>query len=71
MPFGSSQMKWHSALVYLGDIIIFLRNADEHVSYARSVLSLLHKAGFTLNLENCNVSIEKIEYFGHVIQVSK
>lgn len=51
----------------LDAVIIILRTADEHIEEACTVLSLLHKAGVTLNLKKCMFDKEKISYLEHVI----
>lgn len=64
-------MKWQFALVYLKDTIIIYNNADEHISYVQTVLSLLQKAGVTLNRMRCKCFPEKTDYFGRVKRPGK
>lgn len=41
-----SSVKWQCALVYLNDIVIFLKSLDEHIDQVRQVLTLLNDAGY-------------------------
>lgn len=44
--------KLQFALVYLHEFITYCWKADEYISHKGTVLSLLHKAGVTMNLKN-------------------
>lgn len=61
-----STVKWQSALVYLGDIVVFLRTPEKHTDHLSLVLSFLHNAGVTLELEKCKFFIDINDYLGHV-----
>lgn len=66
-----SPIKKYLALVYLNDIVITSRNANQHIWHIRNVLFLIHEAGLTLNLINSSFLTERIVYHGHVIQPGK
>lgn len=46
-----SGLKWKMCLVYLEDAIVFSKTAEDHIHHQDTVLTLLRKAGVTLNLE--------------------
>lgn len=66
-----SPIKWQFALLYMDNTTIFSRNTDEHISHIRPVFLILHKDGVTLNLKECSLFTEKIEYLRHFIQSDK
>lgn len=45
--------KWHFALVYLDDILVFSHSAAERIDHARYVSTPLRKTGVTLKLKSC------------------
>lgn len=51
--------KWQFLLLHLDYIIIPFQSTDERKKHTRPVLSLLHKAGVTLNLRSASSSNEK------------
>lgn len=62
-----AKVKWQFDLVYLDDIILFLRTPDEHNENVRQVMTLLNDAGVTLNLNKCKFFANFIDYVGHVL----
>ena len=63
-----SGLKWQLCLVYLDDVIIFSANAEQHIKDVDTVLSRLHEAGVTLNLEKCTWFSDQVEYLGHIVR---
>lgn len=61
-------VKWQFALIYLNDIIVFLRSSRDHIEHVLRVLSLLWGAGVTLILKKCNCFTRTLDFLGHVIQ---
>lgn len=64
----SSPCKWQVASLYLDDIIIISRTADQQVERVRTVLSLMHIAGTRLSLKKCRFVTEKFNLLGHLMR---
>eukprot|EP00170_Pyropia_yezoensis_P003248 contig_13578_g3255 len=58
-------LKWKTVLVYLDDVIVFSRAAQEHLGQLEEVFSLLAKAGVSLKASKCFLFEEEVEYLGH------
>jgi hypothetical protein len=58
---------WKFVLVYMDDIIIFSKTAQEHKIHLEEVFKLLMKAGLKLNPDKCDFYQEKILFLGHMI----
>jgi hypothetical protein len=58
---------WKFVLVYMDDIIIFSKTAQEHKIHLEEVFTLLMKAGLKLNPDKCDFYQEKILFLGHMI----
>ena len=54
-------------LVYLDDIIVFSKSAEEHVENLKTIFDLLEKANLRLKLEKCKFMQSSVDYLGHVI----
>ncbi|GBG59900.1 hypothetical protein CBR_g66705 [Chara braunii] len=82
MPFGlcnapgtsqhAMNMIFHDYLdkfivVYLDDILIFSKTAEEHAEHLNTVLRLLRQHQYKINLEKCESGRTKILYLGHEI----
>ncbi|GBG59182.1 hypothetical protein CBR_g32198 [Chara braunii] len=52
-------------VVYLDDILIFSKSAEEHAKHVETVLSLLRQHKYKVNLEKCEFGRTKILYLGH------
>ena len=63
-----SGFRWKTCLVYLDDIIIFSKSAEEHLKHVEQVLSVLRTAGLSLKLSKCNFFTDTVDYLGHVIR---
>ena len=55
------------ALVYLDDLLIYSKNAVEHLKDISMVLETLEKSGILLNPEKCVMMKTKIDYVGYTI----
>jgi Reverse transcriptase (RNA-dependent DNA polymerase) len=64
-------LTWKSCLVYLDDIIVFSKTAEEHLSHLDEVLHRLYRAGLSLNMKKCHFFKETVSYLGHVIHPGK
>jgi Reverse transcriptase (RNA-dependent DNA polymerase) len=45
-------LTWKTCLVYLDDIIVFAKTAEEHLSHLDEVLHRLYRAALSLNMKN-------------------
>lgn len=59
---------WQFALLFLDDIVVFLKPTQDHIDQVRRVLQLLYRASVTLKLKECKLYAEQIDYLGHVIR---
>jgi hypothetical protein len=55
------------AMVFLGDILIYSKDFQSHISHLRAVLSLLRDHQFYLKLSKCSFAQEELKYLGHII----
>lgn len=62
-----TRVKWQFALVYLGDIIIFLRSSIEHILNVRKVLTVLTDVDVTHSKKKLDFFTNSVDYLGHVI----
>ncbi|KAF4648393.1 hypothetical protein FOL46_003008, partial [Perkinsus olseni] len=51
--------------VYLDDVLIFSRSAEEHLEHLRIVFDLLRAAGMTIAAEKCELFQDRVTYLGH------
>ena len=54
-------------VVYLDDILIYSRTAEEHLELIREVLSLLRKHRLYAEPEKCRFGLSQTEFLGHVV----
>ncbi|GBG64203.1 hypothetical protein CBR_g40903 [Chara braunii] len=54
-------------VVYLDDILIFSKSAEEHAQHVETVLSLLRQHKYKINLQKCEFGRAKILYLGHEV----
>jgi hypothetical protein len=55
------------ALVYLDDVIIFSKTAEEHITHIGDILDRIQKAGFKLKLLKCFFFQKSVPYLGQII----
>ena len=56
-----------SVMVYIDDILIFSRDAEEHAEHVEWVLSQLRLNGYYANPDKCEFFQAKVNFLGHVI----
>ena len=61
------QENWVKCLIYLDDILVFGRTAEEHCERLRLVLQRIREAGLKLSPEKCHLFQREVEYLGHII----
>ena len=54
-------------MVYLGDILIFSRSAEDHARHLELVLQQLQEHGLHTKLSKCYFGLEEIECLGHKV----
>lgn len=60
--------KWSTSLVYVDNVIIFLRNLNYYIGHVGETLSNLVDAGVTLETNNCHVFQRKVDNLGHMVE---
>ena len=54
-------------LVFFDDILVYIKEWEEHMEQLKGVLEVLRKQQLYANKEKCNFGQRSIEYLGHVI----
>jgi hypothetical protein len=57
-------------VVYLDDILIFSKIAEEHLSHLRQVLQTLRESHFYANPKKCDFMKEEISFLGHRVSAN-
>ena len=57
----------HCCLVYMDDIVVFSKNAEEHLTHLGMVLSKLQGAKLYAKLSKCRFALSSVKYCGHVV----
>ncbi|KZS07750.1 Uncharacterized protein APZ42_028457 [Daphnia magna] len=60
-------LKWTDCLVYMDDVVIFGRDAEEHLERLGKVLSCFRKVNLLLKMEKCAFGNERVRMLGHVV----
>lgn len=60
-------VRWKISIVYLDDIIVFLRTIHEHMAHLKTVLTLLKDGGLALKLHKCFLPETGLEYLGYIV----
>lgn len=60
-------LRFYEVLIYMDDLLIASDSIEEGLRLLELVLSLLHEAGFKLNLEKCSFLMTSLQYLGHEI----
>ena len=56
-------------IAYLDNILIYLENKKDYVTYIKIILDALQKAYLRIKLEKCKFYIIELEFLGHVINI--
>ena len=62
---GDMHLKW--VIIYLDDIIIFLKTPREHIERLRKVFQKIHEAGLKLKPKKCEFFKTRISFLGHIV----
>ena len=54
-------------MAYLDDLVVFSKNAAEHMEHMRQTLVVLSRHGVKLKLVKCQFGMKKIKYLGHIL----
>ncbi|GBG77814.1 hypothetical protein CBR_g25745 [Chara braunii] len=54
-------------LIYLDDILVYIRSLDEHVEHLRTVLERLRQAKYKANRDKCEFAQQELKYLGHYV----
>ena len=58
-----------SVVVYIDDILIYSKDATEHVSHVKQVLELLRANHYHIKLPKCEFEQKEVKFLGHIIGV--
>lgn len=59
--------RWHYALAYLDDVVVYSRTFDEHLRHLRDVLERLRSAGITLNPAKTQIAETRVTLLGFTL----
>ena len=54
-------------LVYLDDLLIYSKNAADHLSHLKEVLQKLREAQLSLKEKKCHFLQQQVEFLGHIV----
>jgi hypothetical protein len=60
-------LQWHTAVLYLDDIIVYGKTFDEAYENLEEVFGRLKKANLTLKPSKCRLFQTSVQYLGHVV----
>jgi hypothetical protein len=55
------------AFIYVDDIVIYSKNAEDHLKHLDIILSRLQETGFKVKFSKCQMFLSQIEYLGYLI----
>lgn len=58
---------WNSCIMYLNEIIMFLKSNDQHLKYIENIQAALFPAGVSLNLKKGQWLTTKVKYLRYTI----
>lgn len=61
-------LKWHYALVFLENVVVFLQTPLQDIEHVATVLRLIKSAGLTFILKKCFFVKAAIDYVGYTIR---
>ena len=54
-------------IVYLDDILIFSKTAEEHIGHVKAVLQALNDVDMILNIDKCKFFETEVRFLGHIV----
>ena len=60
-------LHWTACLIYLDDIIIFSKSADEHLHHLQDVFERLKQAKLKIQPKKCQLFQQSVKYLGYVV----
>jgi len=60
-------LEWSICVVWIDDIIIHSKTAEQHIKDLNAVMQRLQTHGFSVRLRKCHFGMTKIKYLGHII----
>lgn len=60
-------LQWEQAVLYLDDIIVFSKNASQHLQRLENVLDRLKNAQLKLKVTKCQFFKKETEFLGHIV----
>ena len=54
-------------VVFIGDILIYLKTEEEHAKHLRLVLQILREQKLYAKLSKCEFWINEVKFLGHVV----
>lgn len=61
-----ADLKWHTCLVYLDDVIVFTPSFEEHLRRLEAVLQTIKSSGLTLKADKCHFAYQELKFLGHL-----
>ena len=60
-------LEWSICVVWIDDIIIHSKTAEQHIEHLNAVMRALQVSGFSVRLHKCHFGMTSIKYLGHII----
>ena len=54
-------------LIYMDDILIFSKSAEEHHQHVRQVFECLNERKWHVKQKKCALFLEEVEFLGHIV----
>ena len=67
MELALQGLQWINCLIYIDDIIVYVRNFEEHLRRVEGFFERLRNAGLKLKPDKCNMLQTKVVFLGHVV----
>ena len=67
MELALQGLQWTTCLMYIDDVIVFSKDADEHLSRLRAVLKRIQSANLKLKPDKCHLFQSEVLFLGHII----
>ncbi len=58
---------WNFSLVYIDDIVVYLKSYEDHIKHLDQVLQAVEESGITLSLSKCHFFYSSILLLGHKV----